>query len=328
MDIHIYTPEFEFLHTIVNPISVRWNLKYDDVGTLEIYVRPDDPAIPYFVENDELIIVQGKYSAWCNGSADDNGQFLISGRTLNWLLNTRQVLPFEMTDTIEDIIRLKIAEQFMTIGKKFVNGFILDDPVDFTEEITYKVEGAPKSLFNVVKELCKMANLGFEIRFDYFENKYIFSLYRGIDMSASQSDVPPIILSEVNRNLTQTQYLSNNEQYASCGYIRQVDEDTQEVSFSEVIKDDLTGFYRREVVLSAETEEDGVIELFTKNRVVEIEGNIVGVEFDKDFGLGDIVTLQKVVGGKTITQDRRVNEVIINQEVGNYTVTPVLGEVE
>lgn len=325
MDIHIYTPEFEFLHTIVNPVSVRWNLKYDDVGTLEIYVSPDDPAIALFVEHNDLIIVQGAYSAWCNGSADDSGGFLISGRTLNWLLNTRLVLPFEMTDTIENIIRTKVVEQFMTTGAKFINGFILSFPIDFTEEIDYILE-TPKYLFNVVQELCQKANLGFEIGFDHFENKYIFSLYRGIDMSASQSDIPPIILSEINRNLTQTQYLNNNEQYASCGYIRQTVGD--ETTYTEVIKDNVTGFYRREISLSAETAEDGTIELFTKKRIVEIEGDIVGVKFEEDFNLGDIVTLQKAVGGKIITQDKRVNEVVINKEVGNYSVTPILGEVD
>jgi len=316
--IEVYTPEFLHLRTIAHPKSVKWNIRYNDVGSCEIYLQPQDESIKLFAENDDLIVVQGRLSAWVNGCADDMGGFLVSGRTLNWLTTNRQVLPFDKVDTRERIIRTLVTEQFIAAGNKKVPNFVLGNTIGNTTQTEYELEEYSRSLYDIIKELCEIEKIGFEVYFDYFENKYRFNLIRGIDRTAGTNS--PLILSEVNRNFTQTQYLKNNEGYKTAGYLREVEDD--ETTFTEIIKDSATGFYRRELGLTIEE-----IELTKAKRITEIDGVVYGLNFGTDFNVGDIVTVQKQVGKEIITQDRRILEVTINQEVGNNSVVPILGEI-
>lgn len=319
--VEVYTPEFVHLRTIAHPRSVKWNLHYNGIGSCEMYLSPHDDAIKIFMTHNDLIIVQGRLSAWVNGCADDMGGFLVSGRTLNCLLENRQVLPFERTDTREGIIRDLIAEQFMTAGDKKIDGFILGDVIGNTAQDDYILDEYSRPLYDIAKEICDREKLGFDVYFDYFNGNYVFNLLRGVNHSAAQNENLPLILSEVNRNITQTQYLKNNNNYKTAGYLREVDEQGEAV-FTEIIKDNVTGFYRREMGLTAEDE----IELTNARRVVEIDGTIYGLRFGADFGLGDIVTLQKQIGGEKIAQDRRIVEITINSEVGNDSIITILGE--
>ncbi len=328
LDIYVYTPDFNLLHMESKVTSVQWHLKYNDAGTVEMHTDTENDIVNKILPsaNSDVIIVQGNNAAWLSGLTDitDNYDFGVFGKTLNYMLNWRIVNPFSATDTTENIIRQKVIEQFMTSGNKKIDNFILGSVIGGTSTVTYGFEDKQKTLFEVVQELCSIDNLGFKIDFDTDNEKFVFNIYRGIDRTADQTARPALIFSEDEKNISDLQYTYMQQDYYSTGYYEQKDEETEIVSYIEVSKDDVTGFKRREKILKAKTAEEGKIELDADNKIEQIEGEIRNIKYEKDYYLGDIVTVQKKIGDTLIVQNKRIVEVVQVHEPLNSYEKPIL----
>jgi len=328
-DIYVYTPEFELLHIENRLTSVQWTECFADVGKLELHTDTKSDLVPVLMENKDAIILQGDAAALVTGITDVRGSFDFAayGRTLSQMLLWRVVQPFAMTDTRENIIRKKVQEAFMESGDKYISGFTMAATVGGTSKVTYEVAEEPKLLLEVVQELCAPEKLGFAIDFRPDTKQFVFGLMRGTDRSAGQTVRTPLFFSEDERNFSETQYVYNGENYRTCGYRKITAEDGELVTFGEVIKDVKTGFYRRESILSGETESEAAAALAERKNTEEIEGSTQRVVFGTDYGLGDIVTVQKLVGDTLIVKDKRIKEVWRVFERLNSYERPTMEEV-
>lgn len=328
-DIYVYTPEFALLHIENRLTSVQWTECFADVGKLELHTDAKSDLVPVLMAQKDAIIMQGDTAAMATGLTDIRGNldFAVYGRTLAFLLQSRVVQPFTMTDTRENIIRQKVREAFMASGERFLQGFALAAAIGGTEKTTYESGEEPKTLLEVVQELCEPEKLGFAVDFHPTGQQYVFRLYRGLNRSNGQSSRTPLFFSEDERNFSETQYVYNGEDYRSCGYRKVTAADGETVSFKEVVKDSKTGFYRRESILSGETESEAVAALAESKSTEEIEGSTQNVVFGVDYGLGDIVTVQKMVGNTLVAKDKRIKEVWRVFERLNTYERPTMEEV-
>ncbi len=328
-DIYVYTPEFTLLHIENRLTSVQWTECFADVGKLEIHTDTKSDLVPVLMENKEAVLVQGDAAALLTGITDIRGNFdfAVYGRTLSQLLAWRVVQPFTMTDTAENIVRMKVQEAFMSAGDRLLPGFCLAPAIGGTSKVTYELKDEPKTLLAVVQELYGPEKLGFSIDFAPDSRQYIFRTHRGTDRSTGQTERVPLFFSEDERNFSETQYTYNAEPYCSCGYRRVTTEDGETVSYVEVIKDATEGFYRREGLLSGETESEAVTALAAYAKTEEIEGSTQRVMFGTDYGLGDVVTVQKLVGNTLVAKDKRIKEVWRVFERLNTYERPTMEEV-
>ena len=225
-----------FLHSEHKTTSTQWRLRYADVGTFEFNTDIYSDLISYILPNTaDIIVVDGNKSAWVHAETDITGDelnFMINGKTLNHILSWRKVSPFTSTNTIENIIRGLITTAFMTAGNNLISNFALASAIGGTSSTTYTTDKA-KPLFDAVKELCAIDDLGFAI--DIVNEQFIFKLYRGLDKTQEQTDRTAVILSEDLKTLTESEYIYMQDNYYSCGYYAVTVDDT--TTWTEKVKD-------------------------------------------------------------------------------------------
>ena len=105
------------------------------------------------------------------------------------------------------------------------------------------------------------------------------------------------------------------------------DEEADVTTWTEIVKDTATGFYRREKVLSATEETEATTELKDHKKTEEINGK-AEVIYGVDYNLGDIVTVQRKIGNTLIIKNKRVIGVDIVIEPNNDSETPILEVIE
>ena len=314
----------EFLHTETMTTSTQWHLKYADIGTMEFNTDVYSDLIPYILPqaHSDIIAVQGNKSAWIHAETDITGDelnFMINGKTLNFMLNWRIVQPYTITDTVENIIRNLITSKFMTSGNNFISNFALADVIGGTSTTTYTIEDKPKPLFEVVQELCAIDNLGFSI--DIVNETFVFRLFRGLDKTQDQTDRPTVILSEDEKTLSKSEYIFIQDNYYSSGYYAVTADEV--TTWTEIIKDNLTGFYRRECILNDTEESKATEALKEMAKTEEISGQAENI----NYSLGDLVTVQRKIGNALVIKNKRITGIDIVIEPNNNSETPVLEEV-
>lgn len=331
-DIFFYTPSFEEIHIEPKVTSLQWHTKYADVGTMELHTSTKneivEKLIPY--RDKDVIVKQGKNSAWVSGMSDMDGNFDfgIYGKTLNYMLEWRVVDPFIATGIeLETLIRNKIREKFIDEGKNKIPNFVLGELIGSTGQINYEVVDKQISLLTLIQNLCAIENLGFRIDFDTDEKEFVFNLYRGLDRRKEQTERNALIFSEDEKTIRDLKYTFMSQDYYSMTYLRVENEETQTVSFNEVLKDDLTGFKRRELLSNTIDKDECISALKQATKTEILEGQVRNIKYGVDYNLGDLATTQDRIGNEIILQDKRVVEVIQIFEPLNSYEKPILKEV-
>ncbi len=338
-DIYIYTPEFKPVCIESRVTSMLWELHYDEQGTFELHTSQDRPLLQHVIgaasRDEEYFFIQGKNAGIMTGISvpAEINDFSVYGKTLSHMLQWRVVKPFSAEDTAENIIRQKVQEAFMD-GKSenYIESFAMAAPLGNTEKVSYTTESM-KTLYEVVQELCRPQGLGFEIAPDLSWKQLVFSVLRGTDRSTVQDARLPLIFSADNKNIEGLSYTVLSDTYASCGYYEKTTEPQEDsdaeptVSYPVIVKDDKTGFRRREAVLSGTEYEEARAELIEAAREKEMEGEARSLLYGKDFALGDIVTVQKQIDRQLLTQHKRISAVRIVYEPGQEYEKPIFTEV-
>ncbi len=338
-DIYVYTPTFVPVCIESRVTSMQWEVCYDAHGTFELHTSQDRPLLQKVLEaiaqDKEYIFMQGENAGVMTGLSVPPGisDFAIHGKGLSYMLKWRVVKPFSAKDTAENIIREKVREAFMDRGSVgYISGFEMAPALGDTERIDYATENM-KSLYDVVQDICRPQGLGFDIACNIASKQFLFSLCRGTDRSTAQSARVPLIFSEDNKNIEGLEYTVLADGYASCGYYQKTTEPSEgsngeaTVSYPEITKDEKTGFWRREMVLSATDYEEAHAELLQAAWGKEMEGEAKIIRYGTDFALGDIVTVQKQFDRQLLTQHKRISSVRIVYEPKQEYEKPIFMEV-
>ena len=326
-DIYFYTPEFELIHVESKVTSMQWHLKYADVGTMELHTdkksKLANKLLPY--GDKDFIVTQEDNAAWVNGVTDLGGTYDLGvyGRTLNHMLVWRVVSPFTLNYTIETIIRQKVTEKFITAGNNKIDNFILGLEMGGTSSTTYTLEDKQIMLLELVKGLCGIDKLGFKVEFNTDIDKYVFNIYKGLNRTAEQTERKALIFSQDEKNINDIKYTFMAQDYYSVGYVKEkinATETTEEIiTFNEIVKDNVTGFKRREMLLNTDNEDEVKAKLEQAKKIEQLEGEVRNIKHGIDYNLGDLVTVQSKIGNQLIVQNKRIVEVVqVHEPLNSY----------
>lgn len=214
------------------------------------------------------------------------------------------------------------------------------------------------NLHDELKHISEDTGLGWEGKLDRNKKKIIFDSLRGYDRTIHQTanpstyeklskythqqlsqytheqlkgnpKLPYIIFSEKKKNLLNAQVTDDYTNYKNVGYVAGKGENEDRLI---TVLGNKTGFDRREVLIDLnniedplELKQEGQKRLDTYKLIQSIEGKIYQIpnmEYEKDWDLGDIVTLES----EGIYEDKRIIQVKEIYERNNITVEAGFGD--
>ena len=382
-DIRFYNFEGQLLAIAHDVITVSWRICYNDIGTFEGHFNLHSPFVSDIAKEPWLIAVQGELQAIITGRQLGK-EFILYGRTPNWLLTKRVIRPFVTSDysqtegdSIPRIVNWVFSQAYdetdpVRLEKE--KGNFSNDSVSFWRNTAHPA-------FEVIRDCAEREEGGHRLWFEPDTGIWHFQLYKGEEKK--------LLLSEDNRNAYETAITEDVLSLATCGWYgcetvskgdynpvtnhpalkngvpenfaryykiqasgnrfgltmkegqylfcdssdgtwRLAEE--EEIQNTECIwicleKDkSAKGIYRWEEILDSTGESGASSELLQKKRLQEITLLTKGLEYGKDYLLGDVVRVQKSVAGIKMMQRKRITAVNIWYENGNSGQQPELSE--
>ena len=323
-DIRIYDTDFNLLYIENKVISSNWTIYFNSVGTFEIHTLPHADIAEIILENLDIsknkipIIVQGDLQGIVTG-VRLSGDLAIYGKTCNWLLS-KKIVPKFITHDLptqcnpEDVARYLVSEAFSD-----QDNFLLGEKVNLSDMDTFW-RNTYNPLSEVVKDLLVRENAGHNIFFDVKNRNWIFNV-----LPRNQSNV---ILSDANSNVFNTEYTVSIDDYYSCCWYEQeqdfVNGEFPDPVWTKLIKDEKSGIFRSECVVESTVESEAESLLLGKKVKSEIVTDVCGLDYGKDYRLGDILRVQYVNGKISRTEQKQVSGISIGEEEGKSQVEVIL----
>ncbi|NGP59973.1 hypothetical protein FLT15_16935 [Paenibacillus thiaminolyticus] len=171
-----------------------------------------------------------------------------------------------------------------------------------------------EQLEQVIQAIAEWCDIGWLVRLDFAARKWVFDVVEGRNLTTSQRALPPVIFSHEYDNIQSQQYVDSLLQFKNTGYAGGKGEDEDRVM---QMVGGASGLDRREVFLDCSSAEDaielaemGEQKLSELKQIQTYNGIVLNTnsfQYEKDWDLGDIVTLQNARWG--LTMDARITEV-------------------
>ena len=326
---------------------------YTDAAKKNYYILRDEDDLP--ATQKSVMIISKVVS---ETDVEGGNHLSITGKSLKSLLSKRIVKDnYVLAGEIESEIRRIVLENAIEPedSARAIPYLELGDVAGLTDYINASAEGS--QLDSAITNLCKLKRIGWDIVYDMEAKRFKFILYRGVDRSYAQSKLigerkPYVIFSDEFENLLTTKYTVDVTTYKNLAYVkgqvREYDEDkkdyvttdlTQTVLPENAVTDTIpSGLDRREMFVDGSSSsqnaatyqglymsalrEKGKTELDKYKSTTDITGKVIPsytFEINKDYFLGDLVTVQNSYGQSF---DARVTEVVYTEQTSGVTTIP------
>ena len=224
-----------------------------------------------------------------------------------------------------ELIKFNAIDSNIT-NRNFQN-LIVNSTQDRGEKIAF--ETRYKVLSDELETISKTSRLGWNIKFDYKNKKFVFESLVGIDRTVNQQDNPPVIFSKRYDNIIEREYTKDVSEYKNCAIVAgQGEGSNREIV---IVNDNLSGQDRKELFVDARDIEDGTNladrgkSKLAENTIIEsFEATIDTESYRVEWDLGDFVTiLDDEIG---VVSDTQIVGVIETYEDGVLTIEPTFGE--
>ena len=299
--IRVYSFDFELLFLEARVKSISWTLLYNGIGTFEAHFPLNSGLTELTASNKYLVFCEDDRAAILTGR-EVSDELILYGRTPNWLLEKR-VAPKTsgVTGKAGEICGNLVQSAF-----NGVTGFVV---LPSQEGDTMTVERSTyQTVYSAVNEYLSTCGLGHRLDFDRENEKWVFSVYRGVEV--------PLLISEANKNAYGTSVSYDILDMADCGYYGE----------SGYIQGANTGIYRWEAVLSGETEAEAAISLAGKKENAEVSLKLRNLTLGRDYNIGDILRIQIIKGNWRTTAKKRVSGVRLVKRDGFSEEIPIFSE--
>lgn len=340
MDVYVKNTEYKLVGVIDTSSSVIWTERYNDAGDFEIYIKASEDILSilqkgYYLEKDGsesvMVIETGEIK-----TDTENGNYMTySGRSLETILSRRIVWKqTNLTGNAEAAVRKLITENFISpeIPERKIKNMKLGPLQGFTEKIDMQVTG--QTVEDTVKKICRGFGWGYKIMLDGTD--FVFSLYKGIDRSYKQNQVPYVTFSPEFDNLINSDYLFNLKDYKNVALVAGEGEGTDRRTKTV---GNAQGLERREIYVDsrnvssnngelteqeyeAALAEEGVQTLSEHKMMESFEGEVnyqTPYVYKTDFFMGDVV---EVVNEYGISATPRISEVIECEDESGHSIIP------
>lgn len=258
MDFMVLDKNFDAIAMIDTFTSAIWTVRYDQAGDFELYtpVRLDylqNMVIGNYLWNrnsDRLMIIE---TVEIQTDSEDGPQLYVSGRSLESILDRRIITSSEVfTGNLSEIISTILTREVMASGNRRIPGFIYTPPTDTRiTSITAEFTARGENVYDIICSLCQENKIGFKV-LPHGEGGFEFRLYKGIDHSYDQNEVPYVVFSPSFENLLNSNYIKSFKAYKNAVYA--VGTYQKEVIITDKYKDDDGTWVETETTTYEETE--------------------------------------------------------------------------
>lgn len=326
--IRILDKNINLLGEIDNYEEFKINRRFFGISEFEFKIKANKLHTDKLLKNN-LILLGKDYSKvgiilHREFDGDDKSDLiLIRGATLKGLINRRLIVP----DTKESYESCSGKQE--TIIKHFVNKNCVN-PVNTKRKIDRLVIAEDKlrglndawrssyeNLSDKIKEIGEYCNLGWDVVLDKESKQYIFDVIEGNNLTINQNLKPPVIFRSDFKNIAKRHFIDSIINSKNVVYSGTKEDATKLV----LSVGDSEGFERIESFISInsddaeEVKKEGNIKLKEleelKSFEFEVNPNDTFI-YEKDYNLGDIVTVQD--RKLKVTMDARIVEI---EEVHN-----------
>ncbi|MBB6716277.1 siphovirus ReqiPepy6 Gp37-like family protein [Clostridium gasigenes] len=343
MPIRIIDKDFNILAEIDDYESLIFIRRFFKVGDFELHININKQHTDKLIEGNMILlgnklnkvgIIMHKENAY-----DQNGEptdtLLIKGPTLKGLCSRRLMVPptgayDSFTGSQEAIMKYFVEKNCVnpTDTLRKIQNLVIAP--NLNRGIQDKWRSRYENLADKLDTIGEYSNLGWDITFDFDNNKFVFDVIQGRDLTADQELLPPVIFSVDFDNLKSRHYIDSAINYKNVGYCGGKGDDENRL-IQQI--GEISGFERIETFIDCSQAED-VTELktignqklneFKKVRSFEVqiipEGSFY---YEQDYDLGDIITAQDRKLG--ITMNARIIELKEIYEVGGFNLEATLG---
>lgn len=260
----------------------------------------------------------------------------VKGYSISHFLTQRITIPLtgEAQDSIEGnaetVMKHYVKRNCLDIkGMKFPS-FIISENQNRGEQI--KWTSRYKNLAEELEKISRITDVACTIYPDFKTKTYIFDVYNGRDFSASQNINPPVIFSSKFDNVESQEYVDSLLDFGNYAIVAGQGEGVNR----EIIMmgSEASGFDKSVIIVDARDEEGssdlpsrGAAKLKEHERIISFNAEIITkgpFEYEKDWDLGDIVTVQN--SDWNVEVDTRITEVTEIYETSGFRLNVVFGE--
>ena len=311
---------------VENFSSFVWTDRYYSAGDFELYVPPTIRVLTQYIPDYYIVRPDSEHVMIIDSvllEEDDDGySYKISGESLESILK-RRILWTDTTlsGNFQDAIKTLLDGSIISpsIADRKIDNFVFVKSED--EAITsLTIEEAEYSknetIYDIIEKNCQEFEIGFKVTLTS-DNKFAFTLYKGVDRSYDQTAVPYVIFSPAFDNLTSSSFLKSYTDYKNVALVTGTSTDSEgESTDLSTVVGEASGLDRRETHIDAGDVQGNTSVLtkkgneelaaLKKTEAFEGEANVFNMfVYGKDFFIGDMVQLEDAFGntGKSIVSE-------------------------
>lgn len=309
--IRILDKQFNLLAEIDNYESFQLKRRFFTYGEFELKINANKIHTDKLIKNN-IILLEKNYNKACvilhrefiyTEAGEKTDTLTIKGFTLQGLLTRRLIVP-KVSESYslcngnqETIIKYFVDTNCINVSnnlRKIENLIIATDQKRGSED---RWRSSYDNLAEKIKEIAEFSELGWNISLDHKNKKYIFDVIAGRNLSVNQKINPPVIFRSDFNNIKSRHYTESIINNKNVGYVG-TKEDNEKLVLSVGA---IAGFERNETFISYnsndpnELTKQGNIYLKDLEELKSFELEIDPFKtffYEKDYDLGDIVTIQ------------------------------------
>lgn len=355
--IRVLSRNMDILGEIDDYESMFFTRSWHGIGSIELRINRYKKYADTLLKNNLILVGRDLNKVFIikhreieldkQGKATEN--WTVKGYALKTIIAQRITLP--PSHTAYD----NKSGSYETVMKHYVNNHLVN-PVDIKRKITNLIIAPDQqrggyisysSRFkNVAEEqstLSLSSGLGWDVLLDLDNKRFVFDVFAGRDLTQSQSSNPPVIFSPQFDSIETMSFAQSELNYKNVAYVAGLGEGVER----RVVEiGDFAGLDRHELFIDArdvaETDDEGnpipeeqIIQSLIdrgqqklKEMMQEeyLEGQILTKSpfvYEKDYDLGDIVTIQNLDWG--VTLDARITEIKEIYEPSGFKLEATFG---
>lgn len=354
MNLLVLDEDFQSIGVVDSYESLIWTDRYREAGDFELYVAATRENLAlfkqnyylWFVESDHVMIIE---SNEVNTNSEEGCHLTVTGRSLESMLDRRIVwtltnLNGDFQNGVKTILENAIINPSDSTRK--IDNFVFQETEDTKiTEMTIDAQYTGDNIYDILVTQCEDRDIGFKIVLDE-DNKFVFSLYNGVDHSYDQETLPYVVFSPKFENIINTNYLESYKTMKNVTLVAGEGEGTDRKT-KEVRKTEDTGLLRREMYTDArdisskdndvqlsdteyyaKLQTRGEEDLSDNKKIKTFEGKVEATQlfkYKQDFDIGDIVQITNEYG---IEGKARVTEMVWSQSKTGVEIYPNFEAIE
>ena len=340
INIRIFDKDINFLGEVDNFTSLFYVRKWNTYSEFEFHISKNNKEL--FKRGNIIMLNNDVYRTGVIEYVEDNEEedknIIVKGFGLLYFLTQRITVP--PVSKAYDVYNTEIENiMYSLVNSNAINPVDKKRNIPFLENSISKNKGEKLSFQtrykNLEEELYKLSNhsgLGFGIKLDYKNKKFIFEVLEGRNLSYDQVNYSPVIFSKKYDNVIRRNYIESDIGYKNTGYVAGQGEGAERELV--IVNDINTGFDRREIFIDARDieegensslEDRGKVKLSENEQIKTFECEVNSNTYRKDWDLGDIVTITDA--DLDVVVDYRISEIKETYEDNSFKIETTFGTI-